>query len=109
MKKNSKITHLTKEQILNKCRALESALVPVDGFDGCVRMKNLTYSEIIDLRVGASGREEYQAMLIAAVCEDLSLDDAMTLQQGNGFMFLSLFEAINKYLANDLGDETVKK
>lgn len=99
----------TREEILNKCKAIESREVDVIGWNGAVRMKNVSFPDLVNLRVNFPDKDSYQAALVAAVCEDLTIEDAYSLQKGNGFQFANLFTSINSYLGADLGDEEIKK
>lgn len=99
----------SREEILDKCKAIESDVVDVPGWNGAVKMHNVKFSDLVQLRVDCPEKESYQAALISAVCEDLTLADTYALQKGNGFQFASLFSAVNGFLGCDMGDEEIKK
>lgn len=99
----------SRDEILNICKPLETQDVAVSGWNGFVKMKNVDFQKLVQLRVDCPDQEAYQAALVAAVCDDLSISDAYALQKGNGFRFAGLFAAVNSYLGADVGDEEIKK
>jgi hypothetical protein len=98
-----------REQILEKCKAIEPKPVFIPAWNAHVKMKNITFQDLVNIRIECPDKESYQAMLISAVCEDLSVTDAYQLQKGNGLQFANLFNAVNVFLGADLGDEEIKK
>jgi hypothetical protein len=100
---------LTREQILSRCRPLPEKTIEVKGFGGSVRVHNLTFGQMSELRANAPDTETYKALLIAAVCADLSLEDAIKLQRGNGAAYAALYLAVENYLGTDFSDDEIKK
>ena len=98
---------LSREQILDRCKALPDGVINALG--GQIRVHNLTFGQMSELREGAPDAETYKAMLIASVCADLSLEDAIKLQRGNGAAYAALYLAVEKYLNADFGDDEIKK
>ena len=119
-KKNSKVVEevvnkgakeavMSREDILSRCKAIESRVVPVPGWGAGVRMKNLTFKEIMDMRInGGEDMEARNAIFVAAVCEDLTIEDAYQLQSGNGTQFALLYAAVDTFLNNRLGESNLK-
>lgn len=100
---------MSKAEILDKCKAIESRIVPVSGWPGGVAMKNLTFSEIVQISTDAANDSEAKnAMIVAAVCEDLDVKDAYKLQKGNGAQFALLFAAVDEFLSCRVTDEKIK-
>lgn len=101
---------LSKAEILERCAAVPSRVVQVPGWGAGVKMKNLTFQELVQIRVDAGeDAESKNAMIVAAVCEDLDLTDAYKLQKGNGMQFALLFAAVDEFLShNRITEEKIK-
>ncbi len=99
-----------KAKILDRCKKLETQEVEVAGWGGaCVRMKNLTFQEIVQISIDAGNDiEAKNAMTVAAVCEDLDITDAYKLQIGNGAQFAMLYGAVNDFLGCRIKSEEIK-
>ncbi len=88
---------LSREEILHEAAPLEPRSVQVMGWSGKIRMQNITFERLVELKVSAPDANAYHAMLIAEVCTDLSLEDAIKLQKGNGFKFATLYAAVESF------------
>jgi len=102
---------LTREEILQEAKALETRPVKVAGWSGKVMMRNISFQRLVELKISAPDASAYPAMLVAEVCTDLSLEDAIQLQNGNGFKFATLYAAVESYgtsASDALFDEKIK-
>lgn len=109
MAEKAELKALSKAEILERCKPIESRIVPVQGWPGGVRMKNLTFQELVKLRVDAGDDDDSKnAMVVAAVCEDLDVTDAYQLQKGNGAQFALLFAAVDSFLSCRITDDSIK-
>jgi hypothetical protein len=52
--------------------------------------------------------ESKNALIVAAVCEDLDIKDAYKLQKGNGAQFAVLYAAVDEFLSFKITDEKIK-
>lgn len=109
IKENKENRAMTRQEILDHCRARSTELVPVESFPFPVTMKNLTFSEVAEIRTNSAGVDDYQALLIAAACEDLSIADAQELKNGQASRFTELLIAVNKFLGFTATDPEVQK
>ena len=109
VKENNSEKVLSKAEILERVKPIESRVVQVPGWGAGVKMKNLTFEELIRIKVDAGEDDEAKnAMIVAAVCEDLELKDAYKLQKGNGMQFAALFSAVDDFLSVKITDEKIK-
>lgn len=109
MAEKADLKALSKAEILERCKPIESRIVAVKGWDAGVRMKNLTFQELVQLRIDAGDdADSKNAMVVAAVCEDLDISDAYALQKGNGAQFALLFAAVDEFLSCKITDEKIK-
>lgn len=98
-----------KAEILERCKPLESRVVSVKNWNGGVKMRNLTFSEIMKLTIDAGeDAEARNAMMVAAVCEDLDITDAYQLQKGNGTQFALLYAAVDEFLNYQITKDKIK-
>ena len=88
---------LTREEILGKCKKLETRPVEVPGWDGKIMMQNVDFAVFMELRASAPTAEDVNAMLIAATCVDLEIEDAYKLQKGHFAQFGRLLDAVNRF------------
>lgn len=100
---------MTRQEILDHCKAQQTESVVVAGFPAPITMKNLTFSEVTDIRVNAAGEGDYQSLLIAATCEDLSIADAQEIKAGKASRFVALLVAVNKFLGFTASDDDIQK
>lgn len=100
---------LTREQILSRCQTLPEQAVFVPAMRGHVLMQNVTFAEMVSLQENAPDKDTYKAMLMASVCKELSLEDAIKLQRGNGAAYAALYLAVEGYLNADFSDDAIKK
>ena len=108
--KAAELKVLSKSEILARCAPIESKVVPVQGWGAGVRMKNITFDELIKMRVdmGTDGGGSNNAMMVAAVCEDLEMSDVYKLQKSNGIQFALLYAAVENFIDFKLTDEKIK-
>lgn len=98
-----------KAEILDKCKKLETREVEIPGWGACVRMKNLTFQELLQIRIDSgTDSEARNAMIVAGACEDLDITDAYKLQSGNGSQFAALYAAVDDFLGCKLDAEKIK-
>lgn len=100
---------MSKADILKRCEALDDTTVAVKGWDGGVRMRNITFDELVKISIDAAGDVNAKnAMTVAKACIDLEVSDAYKLQSGNGIQFGLLFEAVQNFLSCKLTDDKLK-
>jgi hypothetical protein len=99
---------LSRDEILAEVAPLQTRAVRPAGWSGAVKMQNITFQKLVDLKTSCPDNESYHAMLISEVCVDLSLEDAIKLQRGNGIRFAALYAAVEEFGATPIKDETLK-
>lgn len=88
---------LTREEILGQCKKLATQAIAVPGWPGKVLMRNVEWIEFMELRQSAPETKDLDAMLVAATCVDLEVEDAYRLQQGHFMQFGKLLNAVNSF------------
>ena len=107
--KGKEVSAMSRDDILNQVRPLESRLVDVVSWPAPVRMQNVGYAEMMRIISDAGDdKDAREAMIVAAVCSDLELTDAYKLQTGNGAQFLMLLGAVNGFLNYNLSEDLLK-
>jgi hypothetical protein len=107
--KNEGAKVLDKAGILAMCAPVESRIVEIPGWGASVKMKNLSFEELIQIRTDAGNDETARAaMIVAAVCEDLAISDAYKLQKSSGLKFAALLGTVEGFLNKRLDEDTIK-
>lgn len=104
MKKKEKAsnenTYMSRDEIIGFCKAPEASQVQPKGWPKPIRVQNVSFPEIVEIKKNAETPEDYTAAFIAAVCTDLTAADVYALQQENGVRVASLMAEIDNYLLN---------
>lgn len=101
---------LSREELLSAVKPIaESVSIDVQGFPGKIRVRNISFAEIVKIsEENAGDKASTRACIIAAACEDLELEDIQVLLSGNGFKFGALYAAIEELFTINIDEESIK-
>lgn len=106
-KQNNKKRVLSREEILLKGKPLPDADVYITSLDGCIKMQNVGFSQLVAIKRESQSPDDYNLSLVAAVCKDLTRPDVEKLQE-NPAVFAEIFQAVEKYLGGGFSDDDIK-
>lgn len=103
------LPRLGRQGILDVCAPIKGEWVPVKGWNAAVKMRNISFPEFFEIqKQHATDPVARRAHTVAAICEDLAVEDVITLMSGNAFAFGALWAAVEQRFDDAVSEGVIK-